>query len=195
VLGGIEHATVAAVLAGTAGACAGLWFSLSRRRGWGWRELGFVRPRRSAWHLCWQVPVALLASLVGAALLGTALGLAPADGSSRQLDVDAWAVGPWALLLVGVCSALVFPAVEEVVFRRVLLDWLVSRMSPLLAVALVTVVFAAVHVVPAIMVYVVFLGLFTSLLRLWYASLWAPLALHAANNSIIALVTGLALAG
>lgn len=80
-------------------------------------------------------------------------------------------------------------------FRRVLLDWLVTRTGPVPAVLLAAVAFAVVHIAPVAMVYVVFLGLSTGLLRLWHGSLWAPLALHSVNNGLVVLIAALALNG
>lgn len=188
-----EHALVLGVLLGSVGAWAGLWFTLSRASAWGWRELGFVRPQRSLWHLLWQVPVAVLLGGIGAGLLSGLLGLSEGGSSADQDLVDAAAVGPWSLAVVGICGVLVLPAAEEVLFRRVLLDWLLTRLRPGLAVAVTAVSFAALHIAPAAMVYVVFLGLFTCLLRLWYGSLWAPLALHAANNGLVGVIAATAL--
>jgi membrane protease YdiL (CAAX protease family) len=186
---GDRYAFVLAVLLGAVGAWSGLWLTLWRRHSWGWRELGFVRGRGQMQHLLWQVPAAMAASLVGAVLLGTALGLAPDQGRSTDQDlVDAAALSPWLLLVVAVCAVLVLPAAEEVVFRRVLLDWCLARLPATLAVLLTAVAFAAVHLAPAAMAYVVFIGIFTALLRLHYDNLWAPLALHVVNNGTVVLL-------
>lgn len=186
---GDRYAFVLAVLLGAVGAWAGLWLTLCRRHRWGWRELGFVRGRGQLQHLLWQVPAAMAASLIGAVLLGTALGLAPtADRSADRDLLDAAALSPWLLLLVAVCAVLVLPAAEEVLFRRVLLDWALTRLPALLAVPLTAAAFAVVHLAPAAMCYVVFIGVFTNLLRLRYDNLWAPLALHVVNNGTVVLL-------
>ena len=184
-----RYAFVLAILLGAVGAWTGLWLTLFRRHGWGWRELGFVRGRGRMQHLLWQVPAAMAASLAGAVLLGTTLGLAPEQGRSPDRDLlDAAALSPWLLLLVAVCAVLVLPAAEEVVFRRVLLDWCVARLPAPLAVVLTAAAFALVHVAPAAMAYVVFIGVFTALLRLYYDNLWAPLVLHVVNNGTVVLL-------
>ena len=189
-----DDALALGVLLGTAGAWAGLWLTLSRASAWGWRELGFVRPRRSPWHLLWQVPAALLLGGIAAGLLGNLLGIGGGGTSTSDQElVDAATVGPWSLVVVGLCGVLVLPAAEEVLFRRVLLDWLLTRLRPGLAVLLAAAAFAVVHVAPAAMVYVVFLGLFACLLRLWHGSLWAPLALHACNNALVGVAAATAL--
>lgn len=193
---GASYALALGILGGTVGVWAGLWSTLCRRQGWGRRELGFVRPRRSLWHLLWQVPAAMMASLAGAALLGAALGLGPAqDPSSERELVDVEQLGVPLVVVLVLCSVLVVPAAEEVLFRRVLLDWALTRLPAGAAVPLVAVAFAAAHLAPVVMVYVVFLGLFTGLLRLWHDSLWPPLALHAVNNGLVVLLAVQALAG
>lgn len=168
----------------------GLWWVLVRRRGWGLRELGFTRPRRSLLHLLYQVPLAIIAGAGGAAAIGTALGMRP-GGSGGTSVAATLSLGPAAIIVTILAAVLLAPALEEIVFRRVLLDWLVSRMPVPLAVVVSALAFAAVHVVPIAMIYVVFLGFFTALMRRWYGTLWAPLLLHATNN---AFVTGVALA-
>ena len=186
---GDRYAFVLAILLGAVGAWSGLWLTPCRRHRWGWRELGFVRGRGRMHHLLWQVPAAMAASLIGAVLLGTASGLGPAQGRSAERDlVEAAALSPWLLLVVAVCAVLVLPAAEEVVFRRVLLDWSLTHLPPALAVAATAVAFAVVHLAPAAMVYVVFIGLFTGVLRLQHGNLWAPLALHVVNNGTVVLL-------
>lgn len=85
-------------------------------------------------------------------------------------------------------AAVVLPLLEEIVFRRVLLDWMASHMPVGLAAALVVVVFAAAHAVPAVMLYIFFLGIPLVLARLWFGNLWAPLIVHATNNALVSLV-------
>jgi len=180
-----------ALVGAVAGGVLGLWLALVRRRGWGWRELGFVTPRRSAWHLLWEVPAALVVGLVCTATLGTLLGLAPDPASSTEPDVitQGLASSPWLLVVGGICVALVIPAVEEVIFRRVLLGWLLTKVPVVVAVLVASAVFAAVHLLPVAVLYVFFLAVSANLLYLWHRSLWAPLALHATNNALATLIT------
>lgn len=184
-----------AVCVGTSalGGLAGLWLALVRRRGWGLRELGFVACTRSAWHLLWEVPVALVVGLVCTATLGTLLGLVP-DGTEQSAIMGTLTAAPWSLVVGAVCIVLVVPVLEEVVFRRVLLSWLRTRVPVGVAVVVASAAFAAAHVLPVLMLYTFFLGLSAALLMLWHRSLWAPLALHATNNALACLVTVLTIA-
>lgn len=192
-LGGIAYAALGLVTAALGGAL-GLWLCLLRRRGWGVRELGFVAGSRSPWHLLWEVPVALVAGLACTATLGTLLGLAPeaAGGTDTDVLTSTFTAAPWSVAVAGVCVVLLLPAVEEVVFRRVLLGWLRTRLPTLAAVLVVSVLFGAVHVVPVAVLYLTFLGLSAALLFLWHRSLWAPVALHATNNALATVVAVLA---
>lgn len=190
-LGGLAFAAVGLVTSALGG-LAGLWAALVRRRGWGLRELGFVASTRSAWYLLWEVPLSLSAALVCTATLGPLLGLTPRPDEQDSLT-ESLGVNPWSLVVGGVCVVLLAPVVEEVVFRRVLLTWLRTRLPVGVAVVLASVAFAALHIAPVLMLYTFFLGLTTALLYLRHRSLWAPLALHATNNAIASLVAALAL--
>lgn len=176
------------------GAAAGLWAGLVRRRSWGWAQMGFVFPRRSPWHLCWQVPVALLASLSCALTVGALAGWATAT-SEESVFADAVTVTPWLMVTVALSVVVLLPAVEEVIFRRVLLGWLLTRMPKVVAVVVAAAGFAVIHVAPTAMLYLFFLAVAAGLLYLWHRSLWAPLALHVANNGLALALVALALKG
>ncbi len=186
-LGGRSYAAVGLVT-GAVGMWAGLWVTLVYRRGWGAQEMGFVRPAGRVRHLLWQVPAAIAGCLLGAALVGTAAGLTPGARSGAG-GLDEFALGPAGAIVLALCAVLVGPAAEEVIFRRVLLDWLATRVRSVLAVPAAAAGFATVHVVPPVVVYALFLGVFAGILRVRYASLWPPLALHAANNALVVAVT------
>jgi hypothetical protein len=186
-LGGLSYLAVC-LATSTLGGLAGLWFALVRRRGWGVRELGFVACTRSAWHLLWEVPVALVAGLVCSATLGPALGLVP-DGTGQDAVDGTLTAAPWSVVVGALCVVLLAPVLEEVVFRRVLLGWLRTRVPVGVAVVLVSAAFAATHVLPVLVLYTFFLGLSAALLVGWHRSLWASLALHATNNALACLLT------
>lgn len=195
---GVAYAALGLVTSLLGGA-AGLWAALVRRRGWGARELGLVRGTRSLWHLLWEVPLVLTVGLLLTATLGPLLGLSPEDpsGSSSEPDLVATSLvaAPWSLVVGGLCVVLLLPLVEEVVFRRVLLGWLVSRVPVVAAVLLVSAAFAAVHILPVAMLYLFWMAIGAALLMLRHRSLWAPLALHATNNLLASLVAVAALTG
>lgn len=169
----------------------GLHRALVRGAGWDRRQLGFTRSRRSLVHLVWQVPAALVAGVLltvaAAALLGIEPGAEPSDVSGLPREIVAGGA-PVSSLLVLLCAVVVVPVVEEVVFRRVLLDWLRGWVHPALAVALSAVAFGVVHVAPPLVLYATVLGLTLGALHLWHRSLWAPVALHVVNNALATAV-------
>ena len=177
-----------AFIGASAGVWGGIWLTLVRQHGWGLREMGFVSGPRSAWHLCWQVPVSIGAGGAAAAALGTALGLTAGSGPTVERDLVAADLAWWWVVVVVAIIVLVVPAAEEVLFRRVLLDALLDRLPRFVALPLAAVAFALVHLSPVVMVYVVFLGLALGALRVWHQNLWAPLVLHMCNNALVTTV-------
>lgn len=193
----VEELVVLGVVLSAVGGVGGLWLALGRRAGWSLADVGFRSSRRHHAHLLWEVPLLFVANVVLTLVLAAPLGLL--DGATPETSSDPtlglgggvrwWLVLP-ATLMIGV----VLPLVEEVVFRRLLLDWLGARMPTLLAALVVVLVFGLVHVAPPAILYVGGLGICLVLLRLWHQTLWAPLALHAANNLLVcAIAVGVAL--
>ncbi|WP_287135689.1 type II CAAX endopeptidase family protein [Corynebacterium sp.] len=167
-----------------------LYFGLVRRYGWGLQEFGFTRPTRSLWHLTWWIPATIAAGGIGAMLIGTALGLSPSGGSSETAGFHLSIV---ASILIFVITVILAPLFEEIIFRRVLMDWLDARFSTWIAATVTTVAFTAAHISPAIMLYIVFLGTSLILARLWFGSLWGSFLVHAANNGLVTAIALLAL--
>ncbi|KQU46777.1 hypothetical protein ASG84_09865 [Rhodococcus sp. Leaf278] len=186
-IGGVaEAALLAIILAGIIG-CAGLYFALIRRRRWSLSDLGFRSPAHSLLHLLWQVPLLMLLAVLATAGIGALLDVAP-DDNQNAIVKDAVEIGPASIAAILVLIAGVVPLIEEIVFRRILLDWLRSKMPTAVSAALVTVVFALCHIAPPAMLYILFLGTGLVALRLWYRSLWAPLILHAFNNAVVSSI-------
>ncbi|NHU86082.1 CPBP family intramembrane metalloprotease [Kocuria sp. JC486] len=135
----------------------------------------------------WQVRLVITASLIITVLLAAALSVTPAGDSSSTSELG----HGWVLAVITpVFTVVALPLAEEIIFRRLLLDWLLARTSAALAFIVVTVAFAAIHVTPPVMLYILVCEGFWTLLRIWYASLWASWIAHMCNN---ALVTGAAL--
>lgn len=158
--------------------------------GWGWRELGFRNPKHSLWHLLWWVPVTLIFGALGAMAVGQFLGLESSEVGSRDKSIH---LGFAAEVVIVLGVAVVTPLIEEIVFRRVLLDRLNTVLPAWLAAVLVTLFFTLAHVALVLMAYVFFLGLSLVLARFWFRSLWAPFLIHAVNNLIVTLLALLAL--
>lgn len=164
-----------------------LWVGFVRRCGWGLRELGFTTPTRSLWHLVWWTPLSILLAALGASFLGPFIGAEP-EGAAID---EGFRLGPVAGVVIFAGAALLAPFFEEILFRRVMLDWLATRMPMWAAAVIVTVVFTVMHGSPSVMAYIIFFATSLALARLWFSSLWATFILHAVNNT---LVTAIALA-
>ncbi|WKS66071.1 CPBP family intramembrane metalloprotease [Corynebacterium accolens] len=80
-------------------------------------------------------------------------------------------------------------------FRRVLLDWLQNSMPTWAAALITTAVFALAHGIPAVMLYIAFFGTCLMLARLWFKTLTAPLCIHIANNTVVAITALAGLSG
>lgn len=158
-----------------------LWYGL-RARGWTWTDLGLAPGAGFApgrWW--WQVALAYVGVVVLATLIVARLA---EPGEQPNVMTGGVRFGPVAILAIWVSVAVVGPLVEEVVFRRILLGWLESRVGLVLAVLVQAVLFAAIHVVPAAMVLTFLLAVAAALLTRRHRSLWPALALHVLNNTI-----------
>lgn len=177
-------AVVWAVPVAAAAMLGGLWWVLRRGRGWGWRDCGFVRPRRSLWHLWWEIPTLTVVSLALAAGLGTALGVTP--GSAGSTNELAAADHPVVVSVLLVTMILLVPLAEEIIFRGVIYGWLSCRLATPAAVVVTGVAFGAVHVLPAVMLYIIPHGIGMTAMRAWHGTLWASYIAHAVNNALVA---------
>ncbi len=156
-------------------------------RGWSWRDLGFVRGVRSLVHLWWEVPLVWAAALLLTIVAGTLAGLGP-SGPRAASTAEALTLGVAGLVATQVCMVLLLPALEEILFRRVIYGWLEQRLGTALAVVGSALAFGLVHVAPPVIVLQFFIGLGAALLARAHSTLWAPLALHALNNGIVTAV-------
>lgn len=172
---------LATVVAGVAA-----WAALIRR-GWSWRDLGFLRGRRSLAHLWWEVPLVWVAALLLTILVATLAGLAP-SGPSATSTTEALTLGVAGLVATQVCMVLLFPALEEILFRRVIFGWIEQRLGTAMAVVGSALAFGLVHVAPPVIVLQFFIGLGAALLARGHRTLWASLALHALNNGVVTAV-------
>ncbi|MDO5731072.1 CPBP family intramembrane glutamic endopeptidase [Corynebacterium sphenisci] len=162
-----------------------VWPAL-RLRGFTIADLGLVAPRRPL-RLLWQVPLAWAATmLVTAPLADALLGPRPPGPSAADAEAVRSAVGdPAALASLVLLMALGIPALEEIVFRRLLYAWLERRWGVGVAVVASAAVFGAVHVLPEAVLVIGGLGVAAAVLARRQRSLWAPVALHMFNNTIV----------
>lgn len=169
-------------------ALAGVPFLLVRLHGGHRADLGLV------------APPAL--TVVGAAVAGTGTWLVALH--LAQPVVEATDAGPSMhdlsrQLLAGdvayvlVARALVPGVCEELLHRGLVLGALAPRLGRVGAVAVVTALFAALHLEPARMVSAATVGVVAGALAVWSRSVWPAIVVHAVNNAV-ALALGLGLA-
>lgn len=170
---------VAAIAVPTAGVLAYL-----KHRG---ITLGFAPLGAKGWHLLWQVPCAIALAGTCAAVVGPLLGIEPKGASSASEGAGIFMVLSLAAYL------LLAPFIEEIVFRRILLGYLDTRMPAAMSVVLSSLIFGALHIAPPVIVYATFLGIGCALATRWHQSLWAGFILHMCNNVLVQLIAVAAL--
>ena len=149
-------------------------------------DLGFVRPTRNLAHLLWEVPLLMLASVLTAAAVGSLTGLEPSSATRSALNAPGVAV-PVAVLLA-LSTVLVLPLAEEILWRRLVFDWLRARLPAVAAVVATGLLFGLSHVAPPVLCYVIPWGIGVTALRAWHGTLWASLAAHVTNNAVVTAV-------
>jgi membrane protease YdiL (CAAX protease family) len=144
--------------------------------------------RAAAWYAAGSVLISLLVSL---SLLS---GPSPADGDApfsrmiEQVRSGFPVTGlPGRLLTHGVIG----PVFEEILFRVLILGFLLRRTSRWLALLITTALFAALH---SNWLHAAFAGLVYGLLYLRYGSVWISTLAHSANNLVAAALVPLLVA-
>jgi len=154
-------------------------------RVWGltWRDFGVAAVARK-WFLLvplfWllSLPVVGVLKFVTDYLLGT-------PGSNPYADTFE-ALGPASpglIVAVIVLGGIVVPASEEFLFRGLLYPWLRSRLGIVVAALISASFFSLLHLHPAILAPIFFLGIVLALLREYSGSLWPPILFHAIHNT------------
>ncbi|PTX53089.1 membrane protease YdiL (CAAX protease family) [Melghirimyces profundicolus] len=98
-------------------------------------------------------------------------------GIHQAVDLG-WIYVVGQLLLIGVIG----PAAEEVVFRGLLMGFLVKRLGVVASVILSSVVFALFHVDVVFLAPLFVMGLILGSLYVFFRNLWAPVLFHIVNN-------------
>lgn len=158
---------------------------LLRRRGLGWADVGLRRPDRSPLHLLWQIPAVLIAGILASVYVLLPLGVEQAGESGDAAISDLVSGGPLLAALGLLAVVVVVPVAEEVVFRGIVLPALRARFRVVAGVALAGAVFAAVHVLPPALPYLLVVGISLCAMAEWYRSIVPGIVLHGANNAIV----------
>lgn len=170
------------------------WLVVLRRHGLGFTDIG-LRPTYSGWYrlavglglIC--MPVISIINVAWQDLLGEVMenpqmqALAP-DGFS-------WTSLLLMLALVGV----LVPFIEEVIFRGVLLGWLLKRLRFAYAAPLSAVIFSIAHGLPQLIPALAVMGLILATVAWRSGSLWPSIVVHGVFNSAmtVSLYAGLAI--
>ena len=153
-----------------------------RRRGWTWRMIGWRRPERNPAHLLWQIPAVIACGAAASAALLLALG----ETGSDDAVADDLVGGSTAWVVLAVLAMCVLtPVYEELVFRGVVLSALRARWAPGLAIPAAGAIFAAVHLLPPALPYLLVLGIGLAWLAEWYRSALPGMVLHGVNNALV----------
>jgi uncharacterized protein len=161
-------------LRGTAGAMEGV---------------GVVRPEPL--HLSYAVLAGLALGFVHA--YGVMAIFPPPPALGQGAFVQAWREGGGTQVLLIVLTLGIAPVVEEFVFRGALFTGFTSRWPLVPAGAMVTALFVAMHLVdagsyPASLISITLLGIGAFVARARTASIFPPMALHAAYNFVVVVV-------
>ena len=155
---------------------------LLRRRGLTWADVGLRPPVHSLAHLLWQVPAVMVAGVVASMLVLVPLGTGPAGSDGLE---DLATSGPPFVVLGLIAVAVLVPVAEEVVFRGIVLPALRARFRAVPGIALAGAVFAAVHLIPPALPYLLVVGISLCMMAQWYRSIVPGIVLHGVNNAVV----------
>jgi uncharacterized protein len=110
----------------------------------------------------------------------------PQDNARRVLTM---ASDPLFIGIVTFVVCLLAPFAEELLFRGLLLGWLLGRMPAAVAIGVTAALFAAVHLTPALLPFLFTLGIATGYLRWRTGSTFNSFVAHASQNTFATLAT------
>lgn len=155
-----------------------------RRRG---LELGFARLGRRGWHLLWQAPAVVIGSAAATALVAPLFGIESGGESTGEvLARDADSAAPVLLLLAG--YLILGPFIEEIVFRRVLMNYFDTLMPAAASVLATAAIFGAAHIAPPAIVFTFFSGIGLALVARFHGTITASYIVHVVNNLLASAV-------
>lgn len=177
------------VLFASARLTALVWlYSLMRRRGKGWSDLGLQRFPwlKSSGLITIAAGVFLFASYRIFTLLDqVAPGL---DLEQEQEIVFTAASNTPELVLSAVALIVIAPVVEEIIFRGILLPVFIKRFGMIAAAVITSLLFGLVHLQLNVFIVTFVLGLLLAWLYYRTLSLWPAIILHSLKNLVAFLV-------
>ncbi len=165
-----------------------------------WAEIGFWPPR---WQWIWLVGAAVILAVFNPVRIIAALAIeylvtGSLNGLSSSVRTQIFAPGgaSWAGFLVTlVMAGMLAPVAEEMFFRGALYTWFRQRYSLWVAVLVSSALFALGHADTfAVVITSLLLGIVNALVFERTRSIWAPIAIHAVNNSISVILVYASLA-
>ncbi|QYH19992.1 CPBP family intramembrane metalloprotease [Corynebacterium aquatimens] len=161
------------------------WLLIRYMRGRG-LELGLTPLGRDGWHLLWRVPAIMLAAGLATGVVAPLLGISPgADTAAESIAGEATNAMPILLVLAG--YLLLGPFIEELVFRRVLLNYFDTRMPGWASILLTSAIFGVAHVAPPAIIYTFFFGIGLAWLARLHSGITGSLIAHLVNNTVSSL--------
>jgi len=161
------------------------WLLIRYMRGRG-LELGFTPLGKDGWHLLWRIPVLILAAGIATGAVAPLLGLQPdPDTAAESIAGDATNALPIVLVLAG--YLLLGPFIEEIVFRRVLLNYFDTLMPAWVSIVLSALIFGLVHLAPQAIIYTFFYGIGLAWLARLHRGITGSFIAHLANNAVASL--------
>lgn len=172
---------------------AAVWLVVVYWRNVSWADLG-LRPTTQRW-LARGLWLALLAFPITLAINWVLQTLFGAPTDNPQLNIVAADGFSWPTMIgmLVVVGGLV-PFAEELVFRGLFYGWLRARWNRTLAVGVSAACFALMHGIPWLIPVLLVLGVMFALLYERSGSLWPPILMHGAFNSITVIIVNVALA-
>ncbi|WP_205029810.1 CPBP family intramembrane glutamic endopeptidase [Streptococcus porcinus] len=181
-----EAITLSVMIGGGLTSFFTLWYGYCYKNKWNLADLGFHKGEHSLWNLIWWVPITFIFSISGSVLLSFLLGVSH-NTVEGGVNSGTMHLGWGAVVAMELTVGILIPFVEEIIFRRFLFDWFKLYFPTWLAASAVVILFAGMHVISAVVIYVLFLGISLMLSRIWFQNLTAPWIIHMINNSIVVL--------
>ena len=168
------------ILAGITGVL-GYYFGRQNQAQKWWKRLDLSQPR---WRdIAAGVGLALPTSLIIFAVISLLDWLGWSNASQPQQVLEFMPTGGWDLVWFIGFAALIIPIIEELIFRRWFYRALADKLQPAVAIGVSSLAFGLAHYESLhVVVGATIFGLSLVLLYRWSKNLWAPIAMHVANN-------------